>query len=198
MQCLSFLASKHTSCSLNSLSEKDVSQADFNTSFKETASLRHMRTSPSPSRRSTTNTSVYLALNLSYHYISSSMRVCTRLGVSAQTKNKQKQDRIWTGSCLRWIWWYEKCEEEQANEFNCWHFISFPHEFLPLCVFVVGKFIWVFVRLVKHGHNRPILWHIQQRAFLCVCHTLRKTHANKHCDDLTTHAQTFVFHISVI
>lgn len=48
-------------------------------------------------------------------------------------------------------------------------------------------------------HNRAILlWHIQQRAFLCVCHTLRKTHANKHCDDLTTHAQTFVFHISVI
>lgn len=53
-----------------------------------------MRTSPSPSRRSTTNTSVYLALNLSYHYISSSMRVCTRSGVSAQTKKQQKQENL--------------------------------------------------------------------------------------------------------
>lgn len=42
--------------------------------------------------------------------------------------------------------------------------VSSSPESLSLCVFVVGKFIWVSVKLiVKHGHNGPILlWHIQQ------------------------------------
>lgn len=123
---------------------------------------------------------------------------CARDRVCLRKHKNPKQDRIWTGSCLRWSMVLRKVWRGTSKWIRLLS-LSFPPEFLPLCVFVVGKFIWVSVRLVKHGHNRLILlWHIQQRAFLCVCHTLRKTHANKHCDDLTTHAQTFVFHISVI
>lgn len=48
--------------------------------------------------------------------------------------------------------------------FDCSPFASSSPESLSLRVFVVGKFIWVSVKLiVKHSHNGPILLrHIQQ------------------------------------
>lgn len=111
------------------------------------------------------------------------------VGVSAQKKRQNLDRRLSEvlfflfGLCLNTVLW----KVWRASKWILNAVTSLLY--LWLCVFIVGKFIWVSVRVVvKHGHNGPtLLWHVQQWAFLCVCHTLRKMHTNKHCDNQTAH-----------
>ncbi len=124
--------------------------------------------------------------------------VCVCVWVSEWVCLHKEQDEIWKGCCEDVVsmneWMNEYGVRQTVNmnkqiHFDCFPFASSSPECLSLRVFVVGKFIWVPVKLiVKHSHNGPILLrHIQQWAFLWVCHTLweRHTHTNIRFDDWT-------------
>lgn len=100
-------------------------------------------------------------------------------------------------------WMNEYGVEKSVNKswqihFDCSPIASSSLEFLFLCLFVVGKFIWVSVNLiVKHDHNGLILLgHIQQWA--CIYSLCKEdTHKILMIEQMyTVHAQ--VFHANIV